>query len=87
MGIGLIWVAMVMTVGPSPFCSNCVPTTQGMRARLLAARGEKERARATLKGAQQAEREAHAQLQQVLRENAALEAELARQTVGGFGGG
>jgi hypothetical protein len=58
-----------------------------MRARLLAARGEKERARATLKGAQQAEREAHAQLQQVLRENAALEAELARQTVGGFGGG
>lgn len=47
-------------------------------------RGEKERARATLKGAQQAEREAQAQLQQALRENAALEAELGRQTVGGW---
>lgn len=57
-----------------------------MRARLLAARGEKERARATLKGAQQAEREALEQLRQVLRENAALEAELVRQTVSGFGG-
>lgn len=56
-------------------------TRQGVRSRLVAARGEKERARATLKGAQQAEREAQLLLQQALQENAALEAELAQQTV------
>lgn len=54
---------------------------QGVRSRLLAARGEKERARATLKGAQHAEREAQSLLHRALQENAALEAELARQTV------
>jgi hypothetical protein len=81
------------------FAELCIPNTntntndntQGVRARLLAARGEKERARATLKGAQQAEREAQTMLQQALQENAALEAELARQTVsmgvGVWGGG
>ncbi len=60
----------------------CTTARQGVRARLLAARGEKERARATLKGTQQAEREAQAMLHQALQENAALEAELAKQTVG-----